>query len=184
MPQRLSGPFLQWTMAGAIERSGRGERFGRKLQAERVRDAFSLIARPRPNQPREPGSAFIDASLSPNEPIQGFGIGLVDGRVPHEARPFAPSTLVGFGWVGGAPNDGGERVFGRCKRRARSISRPSALHYHSKPKERMRTENVRKTGAVAASACRMFQSGSRFHVSSAAPAAQSCPSGHLWRSRS
>jgi hypothetical protein len=43
--------------------------------------------------------------------VQWFGIRLARRRVPHGARPLAPRPLVRPDWVGGAPNDGGERVF-------------------------------------------------------------------------
>jgi hypothetical protein len=48
MPQRPE-PFLHWTMAGMIERSGRRDRRGGKFQAVRVRDARNFVARPRPS---------------------------------------------------------------------------------------------------------------------------------------
>jgi hypothetical protein len=49
MPQR-PGPFLQSTMAGMIERSGRRDRRGGKLQAVQVRGARNLVARHRPQR--------------------------------------------------------------------------------------------------------------------------------------
>jgi hypothetical protein len=57
------------------------------------------------------GRAFIDSTLPSDELVQRLTIRLVHGRVPHNARPLTPGTVVGFRWVGRAPNDGGERVF-------------------------------------------------------------------------
>jgi len=68
----------------------------------------------RSQAPGEPSRAFIDATPPADELIQRLGIRLVGHRVPHKAAPLAPCTLVG-----------------RCNRRARrarSISRPSAVH--------------------------------------------------------
>jgi hypothetical protein len=63
-----------------------------------------------PQAPRKPGSAGVDAPLSPNELLQWLRIRLVRRRVPHHLRPLAPRPFVGLGRVGGAPNDGGEGV--------------------------------------------------------------------------
>jgi hypothetical protein len=65
----------------------------------------------KPPEIGEPRGAGVDAALALDELIERIGIRFVDCRVSHEARPFAPSTLVGFGRVGGAPDDRGERVF-------------------------------------------------------------------------
>jgi hypothetical protein len=64
-----------------------------------------------PQAPGEPCCARVDAALPPDEPLQGLRIWLVHGGVPHNARPLAPSTLVGFCWGRSAPNDRSERVF-------------------------------------------------------------------------
>ena len=64
-----------------------------------------------PQAPREPSSALVDAALALDELIQRLGIRLVRRCVPHDPRPLAPSSFVGLGRVGGAPNDRGERVF-------------------------------------------------------------------------
>jgi hypothetical protein len=63
-----------------------------------------------PQAPRGPSGACVDAALPLNELIQGLGIRFVDGRVPQHARPLAPGPFVGFGRVGGAPNDGAEWI--------------------------------------------------------------------------
>jgi hypothetical protein len=63
-----------------------------------------------PQAPREPGRARVDAALPVDELIQRLGIRLVGHRVPHHPRPLAPSTLVGFCWIRGAPDDGGDQT--------------------------------------------------------------------------
>jgi hypothetical protein len=59
----------------------------------------------------QPSSTGIDTTLPADELVQRLGIRLVRCRVPHHARPFAPSSLVGLGRIRGASNHGGERVF-------------------------------------------------------------------------
>jgi hypothetical protein len=96
---------------------------------------------PSPQAPGEPSRARVDAPLALDELIERIGIRFVHCRVPHDPRPFAPSTLVGLCWLRGAPDNGGEGVFtlrysNCCKRKARrtrSISRPSAVHRETRP---------------------------------------------------
>src|SRR4249919_2779695 len=64
-----------------------------------------------PQTPAEPSSAGVNATLPADELTQGLGIRLVGRRIPHDAAPFAPGPFVRFRRVGGAPNDGGRRVF-------------------------------------------------------------------------
>ena len=47
--------------------------------------AVLLMETPSPQAPSESGSAFIDAALPLDEPVQRFRIQLVLGPVPHEA---------------------------------------------------------------------------------------------------
>jgi hypothetical protein len=59
-------------------------------------------------QPGEARSARANATLALDEPIQRLGI---RRRVTHDPAPFGPRPFVSLGRVGGAPDDGGERVF-------------------------------------------------------------------------
>jgi hypothetical protein len=45
--------------------------------------------------------------------------------VPHDPRPLAPGSLVGLGWVGGAPDGGGERIFPIRQRQPLQVQRPA-----------------------------------------------------------
>jgi hypothetical protein len=56
------------------------------------------------------GSAGIDAALPLNELIQRLRIRLVRRSIPHDPAPLAPRSFVGLGWIGGATDDGRERV--------------------------------------------------------------------------
>jgi hypothetical protein len=88
--------------------------------------------------PRKTGSTFIDPTLPPDELIQRLRIRFVHRRVQHHAGPLAPSTLVGFCWIRGAPDNGGERVFPlryfqplQTQRPARSVGfTPAARRAH------------------------------------------------------
>src|ERR1700722_8088923 len=64
-----------------------------------------------PQTPGEASGTAVDAALALDEPVQGLGIRLVEGRVSHDPRPFAPRSFVGLSRVGRSPNDRGERVF-------------------------------------------------------------------------
>src|SRR5580700_11186942 len=71
----------------------------------------SRIRRISPQPPREPSGARVDAALALDELGQALGIRLVRCRIPQSPAPLAPGPLVSLGRVGGAPNDGAERVF-------------------------------------------------------------------------
>jgi hypothetical protein len=55
--------------------------------------------------------ACIDAAFALDEPVKWLGLVLDRGRVPHNPRPFASGSHVHSSRVGGAPDDGSERVF-------------------------------------------------------------------------
>jgi hypothetical protein len=64
-----------------------------------------------PKKLRVTRGASVDATLPLDKSLKWLGIILVRGRVPHNPRPLAPRSFVNSDRVGGAPDDGGERVF-------------------------------------------------------------------------
>jgi hypothetical protein len=64
----------------------------------------------RPPPPREPSPTFVDTTLPLHERVKCLRVRLTHGNVPHQSRPLAPGSFVGFGRVSGAPDDGGECV--------------------------------------------------------------------------
>jgi hypothetical protein len=97
----------------------------------------SWVPRTSPNPPGEPGSAGVDAALALDELVQRLGIRLVHGRVAHHPGPLA-SALAGSAVHRMIAANGSSRsdTSNRCKRRARrarSTSRPSAVHQATRP---------------------------------------------------
>jgi hypothetical protein len=87
--------------------------------------ADALGCWPSPQAPREPSGASVDATLALDEPVQGLGIRLVDGHIPHHSRPLAPRPLVSLARVGGAPDDRSERTFPNRGMQAPQAQRPA-----------------------------------------------------------
>ena len=99
-----------------------------------------------PKPPREPRGASVDAALPADEFTQRPA--LVGRRVPHHTGPLAPGPFVGLGRVGGAADDGCERVFPirdfqplQAQRRASSAGLPA----FSRPPGRTRHRGRRRS---------------------------------------
>jgi hypothetical protein len=114
-----------------------------------------------PRAPGEPSGAGVDAALALDEMIQRLAIRPVR-RVAHDPRPLAPSSLVGLGRVGGAPDDSGDRpsqseTFNRRKPEPGELGRSPGLPPPTRPPGRAQRSGRHRSrhGAFESSGCRV-----------------------------
>src|SRR5271166_4264 len=63
-----------------------------------------------PKATGKPRRTAVDASFALDELIEWLGGGFVLQRIPQNAGPFRPRSFVDLGSVGGAEDQGGERL--------------------------------------------------------------------------